>query len=53
MAKYAGEKVRDKLQEAKGIPYYHDIFSWGTEAMEEHAKDVLRVFSKNKRMELS
>jgi len=53
MAKYAGEKVRDKLQEAKGIPYYHDIFALGTEAMEEHAKDVLRVFSKNTRMELS
>lgn len=46
MAKYAGEKVRDKLTAQSTIPYYHDIASLGTAAVAEHAEQILKIFRK-------
>lgn len=44
MAKYVGETIRDRLATMEGIPYYHDLVSWGREAAAVHAGKVMRVF---------
>lgn len=44
-AKYAGELIREKLDEAEGNIFFHDIITWGLESMEETYRRTLRVFS--------
>lgn len=44
-AKFAGDFIRDKLANAQGNVYFHDIAVWGRESMENTYINTIRVFS--------
>lgn len=44
MAKAGGEGVRNKINPKEAITFYHDIVTWGTQAMEDNVEAAIRIF---------